>query len=261
MKLDDITPLILTYNEEANILRTLNKLCWAKSIIVVDSGSTDETAKILKTFSNVQLFIRKFNTHAEQWNYGISCVETEWVLSLDADYRLSDDLVFEIINLKLSASKDGYFVGFKYCINGTPLHRSLLPPRQVLFKKRKAIYIDDGHTQLLVNHGRAGKLQSVIYHDDRKSFKRWLENQNCYSNLETEKITKTSYSRLNWPDRLRKFSLVLSPGLVFFYTLFFKGCAFDGWAGWYYSFQRLLSEVILSIKLMEYQISKFDTPR
>jgi glycosyltransferase involved in cell wall biosynthesis len=59
MNLDDITPLVLTYNEEANIARSLDSLAWARRIVVVDSGSTDRTASLVAERSNADLIDRK----------------------------------------------------------------------------------------------------------------------------------------------------------------------------------------------------------
>lgn len=94
--LEEITPLILTYNEENNINHTLEKLKWASKIIVIDSYSTDTTLEILSSYPQVEVFPRKFDTHATQWNYGLEKVATEWVLSLDADYIVTDVLITEI---------------------------------------------------------------------------------------------------------------------------------------------------------------------
>src|SRR5258708_5729935 len=99
--LDEITPVLLTYNEEQNIGRTLSRLGWAKDIIVVDSGSTDRTLAILAACSNVRMFNRRFDTHANQWRYAIeeTQIATDWILRLDADYQLSDALVSELAEL------------------------------------------------------------------------------------------------------------------------------------------------------------------
>lgn len=64
--LDQITPVLLAYNEEQNIARTLSHLTWAKDVVVVDSGSTDGTLERLERFSNVRVFSRRFDTHAAQ---------------------------------------------------------------------------------------------------------------------------------------------------------------------------------------------------
>ena len=67
--LGQITPVLLTYNEDQNIARTLTHLGWTKDIVVVDSGSTDGTLAALQKFPNVRVFNRRFDTHGNQWRY------------------------------------------------------------------------------------------------------------------------------------------------------------------------------------------------
>ena len=64
--LDQITPLLLTYNESPNIQRILNKLDWAREIVVVDSFSDDDTPTILGNYPTVRMFQRRFDNHANQ---------------------------------------------------------------------------------------------------------------------------------------------------------------------------------------------------
>lgn len=250
MDLVTITPLILTYNEEPNIDRTLSKLTWAKEIIVIDSFSTDKTLEILKSYPNVKFYQRKFDTHAQQWNYGLEQINSQWVLSMDADYSITEKLLSEIENLKPDSLADGYFIPFKYCVFGKPLNQTILPPRQALFKKNKAIYIDDGHTQLLENKGKISYLNNAIYHDDRKPLSRWLWAQDRYMILEVEKILNTPPKELSLGDKIRK-KIIIAPFIVFIYCLILKRGIFDGWHGWYYAFQRMFAEILLSLRLIE----------
>ncbi|RMF21228.1 MAG: glycosyltransferase family 2 protein, partial [Cyanobacteria bacterium J083] len=187
-------------------------------------------------------------------NYGLEQVKTEWVLSLDADYILTDELIVEIKNVLSNPQADGYFAPFKYCVFGQPLRKSILPPRQVLFRKEKSIYIDDGHTQLLEVKGKSAKLSNYIYHDDRKSLSRWLWAQDRYMLIEVKKLAQTPVAELALSDRIRRYK-VLAPLIVFFYCLLVKGGILDGWAGWYYAFQRMLAETVLSLRLLEEELS------
>ncbi|MBX9255250.1 glycosyltransferase family 2 protein [Desmonostoc muscorum CCALA 125] len=248
--LDKITPLILTYNEAPNIKRTLEKLTWANQIVIIDSYSSDETLEIIASYPQVKLFQRKFDTHATQWNYGLSQINSEWVLSLDADYIVSEKLVDEIKELPEDSPIDGYFIRFKYCVFGKPLRGTILPPRQVLFRINKSIYIDDGHTQLLQVKGESAMLSGYIYHDDRKPLSRWLWAQDRYMVIEVKKLLDTPISELSWGDRIRKQKL-LAPFIILFYCLIFKGGILDGWRGWYYAFERVLAEILLAIHLIE----------
>lgn len=246
----EITPLILTYNEAPNIDRVLAHLTWADRIVVIDSGSSDDTLAIVKRYPNVQVFQRPFDTHARQWNYGLERVKTDWVLSMDADYIVTENLVREIRSTLPQSPFDGYFIPFKYYVFGKPLRGTLLPPRLALFRRDRATYIDDGHTQLLTLAGEAGTLRAAFYHDDRKPLSRWLWAQDRYMGLEVKKLLSTPPNQLSLGDRIRK-TKVLAPFVILIYCLILKGGILDGWAGWYYTFQRVLAEILLSIHLIQ----------
>lgn len=248
--LNNITPLILTYNEAPNIKRTLDQLTWAKKIVVIDSYSTDDTLAIVKSYPQVEIFSRKFDSFANQCNYGLEQIHSEWVLSLDADYILTEELISEINSLSLDNLCDGYFVNFQYCVFGKPLRGTLLPHRQVLFKKNQAHYVDDGHAHQVIVTGKSGHLNSHIYHDDRKPLSRWLKSQDNYMILEAKKLLETPQKQLSLGDKIRR-TKILAPFVIFFYCLILKGGILDGWIGWYYALQRTLAEILLSIRLIE----------
>ena len=251
--LENITPLILTYNEAPNLERTLARLTWAKRIVVIDSFSNDTTLEILAVYPQVSVYQRKFDTHTIQWNYGLEQINSEWVLSLDADYVLSEEIIRELLFIFETGKPEifnGYFARFRYCVFGKPLRAPLLPARQVLFQKNKAIYIEDGHTQLLQVQGKSGNLKAYINHDDRKSLSRWLQSQDRYLLIEARKLLITPNSKLSFGDRLRKLK-VIAPIIILLYCLILKGGILDGWAGWYYAWQRMLAEILLAIRLIE----------
>ena len=137
---DQITPLIITYNEAPNICRTVAKLLWAQRIVVIDSGSTDGTVEMLRDYPQVEVIHHPFVDFAGQCNYGLTQVASPWVLSLDADYELSDELVSELATLAPPDRVVGYRARFVYRIYGRPLRGSLYPPRTVLYRKDRAFY-------------------------------------------------------------------------------------------------------------------------
>src|SRR5207253_10107281 len=114
--LQQITPVILTFNEAPNIGRSLDRLAWASEIVVVDSLSDDETADIVRRHGNARLVERKFDAHARQWTYAVfeTGITTEWILALDADYILSEEIIRELERLAPSADVAGYRAAFKY---------------------------------------------------------------------------------------------------------------------------------------------------
>src|SRR5258707_10426043 len=99
MRLEDITPVILTFNEAPNLSRCLEKLSWAREVIVLDSFSTDGTPELAGASVNVRLSQRRFDDHTSQWNHAVSLAATPWVLTLDADYILSDGFRAELETL------------------------------------------------------------------------------------------------------------------------------------------------------------------
>ncbi len=253
---DCITPLILTYNEAPNIARTLGQLAWARRIVVVDSFSTDETLAILSRFPTVVVIQNTFVSFADQCNFGLQLIDTEWVLSLDADYWLDDTLVKGLQELALDAPKTAaYTATFKYAVFGKPVRGSMYPPRKVLYAKSRAHYVNDGHGHTVVIDGTVGKLAGCIVHDDRKSFSHWLASQDRYLQQEAEKLLQTPFKELKWTDKLRWF-IVPAPFFALFYCLILRGGALDGKYGWHYAMQRVLAEILLSIRLTEARLNR-----
>ena len=254
MNTDDVTVLILTYNEAPNVRRCLSALTWGEDTIVVDSMSSDDTVSIGETFSNVRFVARPFDNHTNQWNSGLDQVKTDWVLCLDADYVCPASLPQEIASLPDDV--DGYYASFQYLVNGKPLRGTLYPPRVCLFRKDKLRYVADGHTQLLdVRGAKLGTLKSVIDHDDRKPLSRWLTSQSKYAVLEAEKLLSTDTTQLGWKDRLR-LKIVLAPVLTVVYCLFWKRLILDGWPGLFYTLQRAYAELLLSLELLDRKLRR-----
>lgn len=246
--LDRITPLILTRDEESNIARTLAQLAWAREVVVIDSESTDATVSIARRFPNVRLIIRPFDSHAAQWNFGMAQVSTEWILTLDADYFVSESFVHELAALDPPPDLAGYEAAFLYAVNGRPLRATLYPPRPVLLRRGAFTIWQDGHTQRVRTLGRIERLRSRLIHDDRKDFRRFLQRQRAYMRKEAAKIRSTPWRKLPISGRIRKLRVV-APLATLVYVLFAKRTILDGTAGLRYAFERFLAECLLSLEL------------
>ena len=253
--LKDITPLVITYNEAENIASTLDRLTWARRIVVVDSGSTDQTLEIIRSYPQAEVIHRPFDDFASQCNFGISQVASAWVLSLDADYGLSEALVNELRNLRPDASIAGYRARFVYRIFGRPLRGTLYPPRTVLYRKGKASYRNEGHGHRVVVAGEIVPLSGVIFHDDRKPLAHWIFSQQRYACREAEYLLASDPRALGRTDRIR-LAAWPAPVAVFVYTLIFKGCLLDGWQGWYYALQRLLAETMIALEIIDRRLRR-----
>lgn len=254
--LDQITPLLITFNEAPNIQRSLEKLSWAKDILIVDSFSDDQTLDLASQNTQVRVITHKFESFADQCNYGLTQGEivTEWVLSLDADYVLTDEFVEELSRLKPETGTNGYRSRFVYCIAGRPIRSGVYPPVTVLFRKRYGEFGNDGHAHRVKLPGEIGSLRSPILHDDRKPLSRWFQSQIRYTELEAKKLLAADRVSLSPTDRIRTLRVV-APAAMLLYCLILRGGVFDGWAGVYYAFQRTLAELMLSLRLLEATLS------
>jgi glycosyltransferase involved in cell wall biosynthesis len=243
---------------------------WVPKVIVVDSFSTDQTLEIALSFPNVQIVQRVFDTHANQWNAGLDRIDTEWALTLDADYVLTAELQEEIKKIEPSSEMALYWGEFDYCIFGRPLRASIYPPRVILFRTKRARYVDEGHTQQLRIKGKLAKFKGKVWHDDRKPLRRWFQSQDRYSEIEATYLLKQGArswenvklrhvpgtgegGELSRIDRWRM-KIVVVPILMPFYLLLVRGLIFDGWNGWYYAFQRTIAELMLAVRLLEQKL-------
>ncbi len=102
-----ISVFIIAYNEEKIIEKCLKKLSWANEIIVVDSGSTDKTIRICEKLG-AKVIYNKFENFGKQKQFALNQTTNNWVLSLDADEVLSDELISEIKNIDFSCN--GYLI-------------------------------------------------------------------------------------------------------------------------------------------------------
>jgi glycosyltransferase involved in cell wall biosynthesis len=218
--------------------------------VIVDSGSTDDTLAIVASYPNTEVHQRQFDHFADQCNFGLEKIKTDWVLSIDADYLCDSKLAEEITGLN-EGIHSGYESEFVYCVFGRPLRASLYPPRIVLYRRDAAAYHRDGHAHRVMVDGAIGRLSTSIRHDDRKPLSMWLEAQGRYARDEARKLT--CGQQLGWKDWLRLWYWP-APMLTFLYCLFVKMLILDGRAGLYYVLQRVYAETLLSIQLLDLRL-------
>ena len=102
--MNKISVIVITKDEEKNIFDCLKSVEWADEIIVVDSESSDKTIELAKKFTE-KIFIRMWEGYVPQKKYALSLASNDWVLSLDADERMTEELKNEILNLSLDKSR------------------------------------------------------------------------------------------------------------------------------------------------------------
>ena len=247
----DVTALILTFNEEQNIGRTLGALKFIERVLIIDSFSTDETIRVAHlAHPSVRVETRAFDSFAGQCNFGLAQITTEWVLSIDADYVLTPELGREIAALNPGFDTGGYSAQFRYCIFGYALRDTVYPARTILYRRALARYQDEGHGHRVIVDGKIDNLMGKVDHDDRKPLSHWIRSQDRYAAIEAKHLLNAQRNALKLQDRIR-LRIYFAPILMFGYLLLARGLICDGWRGWYYISQRVIAELLLSIRLLE----------
>lgn len=244
-----ITPVILTYNEAVNINSTLLSLKWAPRIIVLDSGSTDETKQIAKSFDNVEWFVREFDNHRAQWLYAIhqTAITTEYVLALDADMRAGPGFQEELGAFVERNCFAGAWIPFEYRMFGRGLMGSIYPAQIRLFRKDQVCINQTGHSQAFEVDGPVCRFRSQLIHEDLKPLNRWLNNQVNYASLEAERVRRTP--KMGFKDRLR--IMGISPVIWGAYAYMKAGGPLRRGAARAYGYERLIFEAILARMLAQ----------
>jgi glycosyltransferase involved in cell wall biosynthesis len=252
-----ITPVVLTWNEAANIGRTLDALAWARRVVVLDSGSTDGTEAIARAHANVDWHVRPFDDHARQSNHALDTLldGAQWTMFLDADHVLTPALIDELARLRPVEATSGYRARFRYCVDGRPLRGTLYPARVVLFRPERGRFAQEGHAHWLRVDGNVEPLREWALHDDRKPRRDFVATQRKYARMEARWLASQPLAQLGWADRARRL-LVVAPWLAPLVALFARGVVLDGSAGWRYAGERALAESYISRELLALYLAK-----
>lgn len=252
--LEKITPLILTYNEAPNIGRTLDELRWAETVIVLDSGSTDETKQIALQYGNVKWCERPFDNHRAQWEFAIrnTGISTEYVLALDADMQITQAFREELLQTFLPGKFAGGDVPFVYSYYGRHLAGSLYPNQIRVFRPQDVVVTQVDHTQHFAITGTVYKFRNRVIHDDRKPLERWVAAQLSYQVLNDEAIGNGRPGRLKYS--LRRTGLV--PPMVGLLAYLRAGGPFGGAASARYAYERMVCESLLAIRLLNRRLKE-----
>jgi glycosyltransferase involved in cell wall biosynthesis len=252
--LKQITPVVLTFNEEANIGRTLESLRWAASVVVLDSGSTDETERTARNFPNVAWHVRQFDQHLAQWEYGIrkTGITTDYALALDADMQVPEAFLRELENGFPWGQAAGGVVPFEYRYHGRALSGSLCPPQLRLFQHSRVSITQPHHTQRFSVDGSVYRFRSKLVHDDRKPVERWVDSQLAYQRLNEAGLSNDGRRRLR--DHLRRAGLM--PPVIGLLAYLRAGGPFKGAAAARYAYERMTTESILAVRLMDARLQR-----
>ena len=225
----NISVVIITLNEEANIGRCIEAvLPFADDIVVMDSFSTDATAEICARYPIVQFFQHAFDGYTPQKNRANALAKHPWILSLDADEVVSEELRQSILAIKAEPKADAYT--FNLCTNylGQWIrHGSWYPDRKLrLFDQRKGQWEGYIHEKIVMQPGsRFAWLKGDLLHYSYTSFEQHLRQSQTYSFMVAQDLYKKG-KRSSW------FKLWLNPWVAFLKSYVFKRGFMDGYYGY-----------------------------
>lgn len=276
-----LSVIIATKNEEQNLRDCLRSVQWADQVLVIDSGSTDQTEKITKEFG-VEFHLFEYNggwPKKRNWALKSGLVKNPWVLILDADERVSPQLKKDIEFAINQQTIDGYYIKWKFVFLGKWMKHSWSHGWMMrLFRNGAGEYenlqmTDEGgwdaevHENVIVK-GRCGKLPNCLDHESSHDLHRWIQKQNDFStwnakrrieqlNLPLPGITNLFSNdpliRRKW---MKAFFLRLpgKPCLMFVYLYFIKLGFLDGPAGFYFCCLRASHELNINAKVFEHRL-------
>ncbi|HVO72526.1 MAG TPA: glycosyltransferase family 2 protein [Ignavibacteriaceae bacterium] len=188
--MEKISVIIITNDEEDSITDCLKSVQWADEIILVDSGSKDRTIELAKKYTS-KIFFKAWEGFSAQKKYALSLASNEWVLSLDADERVSEPLMNEIFNLELNSSNGFYLPRENYFINKKISTCGWNKDNQLrLFKKSKTMLTDKLVHEGFVVDGKVDYLKNPLIHYTFRTISGTLSKINYYSTLRALEIFK-----------------------------------------------------------------------
>ena len=228
---------IITLNEERNLARTLASVSFADEIVVVDSGSTDRTVEIARSF-NAKVFTRSWPGFAAQKNFALEQCSGTWVLSLDADEELSPELRTQIrLLLPSNPPADAFFINRRNLFLNRWIKRGgyYPDPKLRLFRRSAANFSqlprfgDRPVHETIVFDGEAQTLDFDLIHHAYPTLEDYLDHMDRYSTLGAEVLVAQGRTSHSWPAFY--WNVLIVPHLTFIWNYLCRFGFLDGREG------------------------------
>lgn len=275
-----ISVVILTLNEADNLPRCLESIDWCDDVLIMDSGSTDDTTAIARA-AGARVLTRPFDTFANQRNHAMEqgALRHPWVLHLDADEVVTPELRDELQALAAgtNASQPAYRVPSKLIFMGRWLRYSgMYPAYQVRFGRREQLrFVDHGHGQReSLPSDQVGTVSAPFDHYNfSKGINDWFTRHLRYARAEAKQALAERREPLHWGDllggdptqrrrALKRLAnrLPFRPALRFVYAYVVRRGFLDGRAGFRYARMLGIYQYFIDLNMLE-QASGADAHR
>jgi glycosyltransferase involved in cell wall biosynthesis len=217
---------IIAWNEEERLRACLESVAWAEEILVIDAESTDKTVQVAREFTD-KIWVRPWPGFAEQKNFALDQATCEWVLSLDADERVTPELRKRISRIvRTNGPGDGYSIPRKNIFWGAWVrHGGLYPDYQLrLFRRAAGRFVDSAVHESVVVEGHVERLAEPLLHHSYRGLDDFVARSNRYSALAARDIVARG-------GRAGVLDLALRPLGRFLSMYVARGGFLDGWRG------------------------------
>ncbi len=240
-----LSVVIITLNEEKNIRDCLESVKWADEIIVVDSCSRDTTVEVAGEYTS-KIHQREFTGFGEQKNYALSKAKGDWVLSIDADERVTAELREEIERTLANPRACGYYMRRKsYFANKWIKHCGWWPDYVLrLFRRDCGRFSDRLVHEALKLDGPTGRLNNPLEHRPYLSVSELIRKADEYSTLGAQVLVAEG-------TRCSCCTALSHSTLAFVKTYFLKMGILDGWMGLVIAYSNAVGVFYRYVKCVE----------
>ncbi len=231
-----ISVVILTKDEEKNILDCVESVLWADEIIILDDNSQDRTVEVVKNISNkkIKIYSKNLdNDFSSQRNYALSKATKEWVLFLDADERVTTQLRDEINSFLINDSKNsdtkGFFLKREDVMWGKALKYGEVGNIKLLrfAKKKEGIWYGKVHEEWRIE-GKVSEFENSLIHYPHQTIDDFLKEINFYTTIRAKELYD---SHVNSSIK----DIIFFPSGKFILNYFFKLGFLDGIEGFIFA--------------------------
>jgi len=247
-----LSVFIIAKNEEDRIEGAIHSIKgWVDEIVVVDSGSTDNTVEKARESGATKVVFNEWSGYGPQKNYAQSLCKNKWILNIDADERVTESLRKEIVDLFASGkldSKVAYDVAIKFAPRFSKFNEKSKGPQERVTRlyniDNASFKMSKVHDSVSITRGKLGHLKHKIKHDCFRDFSHALAKINHYTDMQAEDM----FARGRNPNMLR---IITEPIWTFFRSLFYEKYFYLGVEGILMSIIYSISRTMRLIKARE----------